>query len=97
MPFISAQPVKLRDPVLPTGSKILVTGANGWIGSHVVDQLLAAGYSVRGTVRNVEKNVWLRELMQRRHENGTFELVEVEDISKEGAFAESMRGWHIIL
>lgn len=33
------------------GSRILVTGANGYIASHVVDQLLALRYVVRGTIR----------------------------------------------
>lgn len=31
---------------------VCVTGANGFLGSHIVQQLLQAGYRVRGTVRN---------------------------------------------
>ncbi|KAI0246725.1 NAD-P-binding protein [Lactifluus subvellereus] len=31
---------------------VLVTGASGFVGSHVVDQLLQEGYSVRGAVRS---------------------------------------------
>ncbi len=34
--------------------RVLVTGATGFIGTHIVEQLLARGYTVRGTVRNVE-------------------------------------------
>ena len=34
---------------------VCVTGASGFIAAHIVEQLLDAGYSVRGTVRNIEK------------------------------------------
>lgn len=37
--------------MLLPGAKFLVAGANGFIGSHVVDQLLKLGYFVRGSVR----------------------------------------------
>jgi len=36
-------------------NKVLVTGANGLLGTHIVYHLLAQGYSVRGLVRNREK------------------------------------------
>uniref|UniRef100_A0A2P2I3A9 NADPH-dependent aldehyde reductase ARI1-like n=1 Tax=Hirondellea gigas TaxID=1518452 RepID=A0A2P2I3A9_9CRUS len=45
---------------------VLVTGANGYIASHVVQQLQQAGYRVRGTVRtldNEEKNAPLKGLV----------------------------------
>jgi nucleoside-diphosphate-sugar epimerase len=35
---------------------ILVTGANGFMGSHVIDALLMAGYSVKALVRSPWKN-----------------------------------------
>lgn len=38
-----------------TEAPVLVTGATGFVGSEIVKQLLAAGYRVRGTTRNVEK------------------------------------------
>lgn len=34
---------------LPQGSLVLVSGANGFIASHVVKQLLENGYKVRPT------------------------------------------------
>jgi len=40
----------------PTSDKpILVTGASGFIASHIVQQLLEGGYRVRGTVRDPER------------------------------------------
>ena len=36
----------------PAGSRVAVTGANGFIGSHITKQLLAKGYRVRAIVRD---------------------------------------------
>lgn len=33
---------------------VLVTGASGYIATHIVKQLLEHGYRVRGTVRNLK-------------------------------------------
>lgn len=38
-----------------TDEPVLVTGASGFIASHIVKQLLASGYRVRGTVRDPAK------------------------------------------
>ncbi|MBN2537909.1 NAD-dependent epimerase/dehydratase family protein [candidate division WOR-3 bacterium] len=41
--------------------KALVTGANGFIGSHLCDALLAAGHAVRGLVRASSDLAWLED------------------------------------
>ena len=77
---------------IPTGSTVLVTGINGFIASHVGDQLLKAGYKVRGTVRDESKAEMIRDVYRKRHGLAAFEAVIVEDISAAGAFDQSVQG-----
>ncbi|KNG84875.1 aldehyde reductase II [Aspergillus nomiae NRRL 13137] len=78
------------DLAIPKGSLVVVTGANGYIASHVVDQLLQHGYEVRGTVRNAEKDSWLNDYFGTKSKR--FSLAEVPDISHDGAFDEVVKG-----
>jgi len=74
------------------GSTVLVTGVNGYIASHVADQLLEAGYHVRGTVRSTSKADWLYELFDQKYGQGKFAAVEVPDMVHEGAFDDAVKG-----
>ncbi|KAH8655887.1 hypothetical protein BX600DRAFT_470467 [Xylariales sp. PMI_506] len=77
---------------IPVGSLILVSGANGYIASHVVDQFLQAGYRVRGTVRSTARCAWLQAFFGERHGPGKFSLFEVPDMAAPGAFDEAIKG-----
>ena len=43
---------------------ILVTGGSGFIGSHCILQLLAAGYRVRTTIRNLKREADVRAMLK---------------------------------
>lgn len=79
-------------PPLPEGSTVLVTGANGYVASHIVDQLLQYGFNVRGTVRATWKGDWLREHMLAKYGEGKLDIRVVPDMSAEGAFDEVVKG-----
>ena len=82
----------MDDLVLPTGSLVLVTGVNGYIASHVANQLLHRGYKVRGTVRDLSKGKWMKDLSETKYGVGKFELAQVEDVTRPGAFKDAIQG-----
>ncbi|KAF1931276.1 aldehyde reductase [Didymella exigua CBS 183.55] len=82
----------LNDAVIPSGSTILVTGVNGFVGSHIANDLLNHGYKVRGTVRDIHRHTWLIELFTERYGDGKFELVVVKDMAEASAFDNAIKG-----
>ncbi|KAL6706544.1 hypothetical protein ACN47E_005300 [Coniothyrium glycines] len=78
--------------VLRPGVTVFVTGVNGLIGSHIVDQLLLRGYHVRGAVRNVEKNTWLVDWFTKKYNNVRLDLVDVPDMTEEGCYDDVVDG-----
>lgn len=78
--------------IVPVGGLVLVTGVNGFVGSHIASCLLGLGYKVRGTVRSADKASWIREAMTERHSNSSFEVVLVPDITITGAWDEAIKG-----
>ncbi|KAF8863136.1 NAD(P)-binding protein [Acephala macrosclerotiorum] len=79
-------------PAIPKDSLVLVTGVNGYIGSHIADQLLEAGYRVRGATRSLEKVKALSALWDQKYGPGKVEFIVVSDMSHAGAFDEAVKG-----
>jgi len=77
---------------IPKGSTVLVTGINGYIASHVADQLLLAGYKVRGTVRSISKGEAVKAALEARHPGANIPIVAVADMAQAGAFDEAVKG-----
>jgi len=73
-------------------SPILVTGATGYIASHLIKILLENGFKVRGTVRslsNKEKYQFLENLVPSKQDNLTF--VEA-DLTDKSSWLSAMEG-----
>lgn len=76
---------------VPRDSLILVTGANSFLGLHIVDQLLQHGYRVRGAVRNAEKAVWTAKLFRDRYGAGRFTTAVIPDMAALHAYDIAVR------
>jgi nucleoside-diphosphate-sugar epimerase len=76
---------------IPEHSLVLVTGVNSYLGSHVADQFLLAGYRIRGTARHESKIHRLKERWDKLYP-GKFEFSLVPDMAMRGAFDEAVKG-----
>lgn len=81
-----------NETAFPAGSLVLVTGASGYMATHIVDQLLLAGYHVRGTVRDEKKAAWTTEFYSARYGAGKFSAIIVPEMSITGAFDNAVKG-----
>ncbi len=70
--------------------RVLVTGATGFVAGHCVEELLAHGYAVRGTVRDPARATHLRAL------GGDLELVAA-DLDDDAGWADAVAGCAYVL
>ena len=68
-------------PSVVSGSKVLVTGANGYVAFWIVKYLLEGGFSVRATVRSESKGTYLNQQFASFVDQGKLELAYVRDIT----------------
>ncbi|EED16446.1 NAD dependent epimerase/dehydratase, putative [Talaromyces stipitatus ATCC 10500] len=69
---------------------VLVTGATGFIGAHVIDTLLARGRRVRGATRSLAKG---EEMIRSRPQySQKLEFVQIQDFENPGGLTEAVNG-----
>lgn len=69
--------------------KTLVTGANGFVAAHVIDQLYKAGHTITGSVRDSSKG---QKILETHPEyEGKIDFVTVSDYAKEGTWDEAFK------
>lgn len=78
-------------PPLEKGDLLLVTGATGFIGAHVVEQALKAGLRVRAVARTEAKASVLTQYFAARYP-GQWEVCIVPDMMAPNAYAAAMAG-----
>ncbi|WP_280208639.1 NAD-dependent epimerase/dehydratase family protein [Nocardia cyriacigeorgica] len=79
------------------GTRVLVTGATGFIAGHVIAELLNHGYAVRGTVRSLtdaRKRQHLVELAERA--GGEIDFAAA-DLDRDEGWAAAVAGCDYVL
>jgi nucleoside-diphosphate-sugar epimerase len=81
-----------------SSTRVLVTGATGFIAGHCIQELMAHGYAVRGTVRNLATADVAHLHALARQTAGSLELVEAT-LEADSGWREAVDGcayvWHI--
>lgn len=78
-------------------SPILVTGASGYIASWIIKLLIEDGYTVHGTVRNLQQTEKTDHLLEvQKNSTGKLKLFEA-DLMDEGSFAKAMADCALVI
>ena len=77
---------------------ILVTGGSGFIGSHCILQLLAAGYQVRTTVRSLKREADVRAMLKQGGAEPGYRLSFIAaDLENDAGWPEAVAGCDYVL
>jgi nucleoside-diphosphate-sugar epimerase len=81
-----------------SGELVLVTGGSGFLGAHCILRLLAGGYMVRTTVRSLEREPEVREMLRRGSaEPGERVEFAQADLMSDAGWAEAAAGCRYVL
>jgi len=79
-------------------STILVTGGSGFIGSHTILQLLAAGHQVRTTIRNLKREGDVRAMLKEGGAQTSDRLSFLAaDLTNDAGWREAVAGCEYVL
>jgi dihydroflavonol-4-reductase len=71
--------------------RVLVTGASGFLAQHLILQLLAKGYSVRGTLRSLKRAEEVRSILT-KHDARAKDVSFIEaDLSSDAGWSEAVK------
>lgn len=76
--------------MVPSREYVLVTGATGFIGAHVVDNLLSRGLRVRGATRSLAKGDVM--IKARPQHASSLDFVEIDDFASPGRLDDAVKG-----
>jgi nucleoside-diphosphate-sugar epimerase len=81
-----------------SGERVLVTGGSGFVGSHCILQLLAAGYGVRTTVRSLKREEDVRAMLKAGGaEPGDSLSFAAADLMSDSGWTEAVDGCDYVL
>src|SRR5882724_2772611 len=79
-------------------SKVLVTGGSGFVGAHTIVQLVAAGHEVRTTVRNLNRESAVRDMLKAGGvEPGPNLSFFAADLASDNGWPEAVAGCDYVL